>query len=344
MKKLRILTLMHKDLIPPEDVKSRHEDFMPEWRTEFDVIHGLEKSGHEVHKLGVVHDLGKIRQAIEELRPHIVFNLLEEFHNEPLYDQHVVSYLELMRQPYTGCNPRGLTLSRDKALSKKILMYHRIPTPAFAVFPIGKKIHKPKRLQYPLVVKSLNADASFGISQASVVTNDAKLKERIEFIHASIGTDALVEEFIEGRELYLGMMGNNRLEHFPIWELSFKNLEDKHNIATSKVKWDSKYQDKIGAHRGPAKNLPPEVEKRIIQVAKKVYRRIGFTGYGRIDFRLTPEGKPYVLEANPNPDIAKDDEFAKSAQPAGYSYHELLQKIMTMGLSYAKKRFVKIEV
>ena len=177
--------------------------------------------GHDVRPLGVRDDLGKLREAIEEWKPHVAFNMREEFHGVALYDQHVVSYLELMRQPYTGCNPRGLTLAHDKALSKKVLAYHRIPAPRFQVFEMGRTIRRRKDLPFPLFVKSLTEDASLGISQKSVVHNDEELRERVEFIHRSIGTDAIVEEFIEGRELYVGILGNQRLQVLPIWEMRF---------------------------------------------------------------------------------------------------------------------------
>src|SRR5690606_29165154 len=164
---------------------------------------------------GVWDDLGKMRKEIEEWKPHVAFNLLEEFHGVSLYDQHVVSFLELMRQPYTGCNPRGLLLAHDKALCKQILVYHRIPTPKFTVYQRGRSVKIPKRLNYPLVVKSVSEDASRGISQASVVYNDEKLKDRVEFMYDQIGCDALVEEYIDGRELYVGVLGNQRLRTFP---------------------------------------------------------------------------------------------------------------------------------
>jgi len=152
-----------------------------------------------------------------------------------------VSYLELLQVPYTGCNPRGLFLARDKALSKKLLHYHRIRVPDFAVMKRGRRIQRPKRLDFPLIVKSLTQEASIGIAQASVVEDDAKLVERVQFVHESIGTDAIVEQFIAGRELYCGVIGNERLRVLPVWELTFDNLpEGRHAIATERVKWSYK--------------------------------------------------------------------------------------------------------
>ncbi|MGB6967707.1 MAG: D-alanine--D-alanine ligase, partial [Methyloceanibacter sp.] len=142
MRKKRVLVLMHADLVPPEDIAGRPDAEVFEYKTEYDVVTGLRERGHEVEPLGLYDDLTPLRQAIQNFKPHIVFNLLEEFHGEPMLDQNVVSYLELVRVPYTGCNPRGLMIARDKALSKKILHYHRIRVPRFAVVPAGRKLRR----------------------------------------------------------------------------------------------------------------------------------------------------------------------------------------------------------
>src|SRR5205809_2108488 len=206
MKRLRTLVVMHSTLVPPDSLEGHSEKEIEEWRTEYDVVSTLKKSGHEVQCLGISDSLEELRKVVTDWQPDIVFNLLEEFDGIVTYDQHVVAFLELMRQPYTGCNPRGLLLSRDKSLCKQLLAFHRIATPQFAVFRRGAPIHLPRRLRFPLFVKSTVEDASLGIAQASVVEDAAKLKERIEFVHEQVKTDALVEEYIEGRELYVGVM------------------------------------------------------------------------------------------------------------------------------------------
>src|SRR5688500_1554403 len=183
---------------------------------EYDVIETLRELGHTVHVLGIHDDLSGIRPSAEDFEPHIVFNLMEAFADVPTFDQNVVSYLELLRLPYTGCNPRGLVLARDKGLSKKLLAYHRIPVPEFTVVRPGRKPVLPKRLRFPLIVTSLFFEASAGISQASVVENVEQLARRVRFIHDKLGTAAIVEQFIDGRELYVGVIGNERLEVFPV--------------------------------------------------------------------------------------------------------------------------------
>ena len=335
MKHYRVLVLMHEDLVPPDSIEGLSGKEVAEWKMEYDVVTGLTKCGHEVRPLGVQTDLGVIRAAIMDWKPAIAFHLLEEFHGVTLYDQHVASFLELMKQPYTGCNPRGLLLARDKALCKKIMSYHRVPVPDFLVFPRRKKVKIPRRLKFPLIVKSTTEEASLGIAQASIVTNEEKLKDRVDFVHDQLHTDALVEEYIDGRELYVGMMGNHRLETLPIWEMNFEKMaEGVARIATAKVKWDHKYQARHGIMTEAAKNLPAGLEEKIPRLCKRIYRLLGLTGYARLDFRLNPEGKIYLLEANPNPNIASDEDFAESAQTAGISYEELLHRILNLGLSY----------
>lgn len=335
MKKRRVLVLVHEDLVPPDDAAGVDEKILRERKTEYDVVSTLHNMGHDARPLGVSSDLAVIRNMIEEFRPHICFNMLEEFHGVALYDQHVVSYLELLRQPYTGCNPRGLTLAHDKALSKKILAYHRIPSPRFKVFPMGRKIRRPARLEFPLFVKSLTEDASRGIAQASLVHNDEKLEERVRFIHTSVGTDAIVDQYVDGRELYVGILGNQRLQTLPIWELRFTKLpEGSAPIATEKVKWDEKYQDQIGVKTGLAKDLGDGVEERILRVCKRAYRALGLSGYARMDLRLREDGRPFLIEANPNPQLASDEELAESAEHAGLSYEQLLHKIISLGLRF----------
>lgn len=334
MRKLRILVLMHEDLVPPDQLNG-HDLSKVGWKTEYDVVSTLRKLGHDVHPLGVRSDLGVIRTAIEEWRPHIAFNLLEEFDGVSVYDQNVVSYLELLHVPYTGCNPRGLMLARDKALTKKVLSYHRIPYPDFMVVPQGRSAKRPKELTFPLIVKSVSEEASLGISQASIVEDDEKLKERIAFIHQSVGTGALVERYIEGREFYVGILGNGQLQVLPVWELMMDKLpEDARRIATQRVKWSRKYQDKYGITSQEAKNLPDGKAEEIQHLAKRVYRALGLSGYARIDVRMDAEGTVYVLEANPNPQIAHEEDFADSAEKADYSYKDLLQELLNVGLRW----------
>ena len=334
MKRLRILVLMHEDLVPPEQVTG-YDLKSVEWRTEYDVVSTLKKLGHDVYPLGVKSDLGVIHAAIESWKPDIAFNLLEEFDGQAVYDQHVVSYLELLRLPYTGCNPRGLMLARDKALTKKVLSFHRIPFPEFIEVPQGRTVRRPKWLSFPLIVKSVTEEASLGISQASIVEDDDKLSERVAFIHNSVGSGALIERYIEGREFYVGIIGNGQLQALPVWELILDKLpDDAKRIATERVKWSRTYQKKYGIISKQAEKLPEGKAEDIQDLAKQVYRALGLSGYARIDMRMDADGQLYVLEANPNPQIAHDEDFADSAEQADYHYKELLQEILNVGLRW----------
>src|ERR1700744_3856312 len=280
MKKLRTLVVVHASLVPPESLEGHSEKEIEQGRTEYDVISTLRKSGHDVRCIGVLDSLTDLRGAITEWKPGIVFNLLEEFDGIVTYDQHVVAFLELMRQPYTGCNPRGMLLSRDKVLSKQLLSYHRVPTPQFMVFPRGRKPRLPKRLRFPMFVKSSTEDASLGIAHASVVTDERGLKERIAFIHEQTHSDALVEEYIEGGELYVGGIGNERLKVLPVWEMTFGSLPQGHpTIATRKVKWDRNYQRKYGITTAAAENLSADVVARLEQLSRRIFRALHLTGY-----------------------------------------------------------------
>ena len=333
-KKLRVMVLCHEDLVPPDSVDDLTPKEIAPFKTEWDVISTLKKIGHEVLPVGVYNNLGVIGNALLEFKPHIAFNLLEEFHGYPLYDQHVVSYLELMTQPYTGCNPRGLTICRDKALSKMVLAYHRIHVPAFAVFHMNRVVKRSKRLKFPLLVKSISEEGSVGIARASIVNDDEKLAERVEFIHRQTKTHAIAEQYIAGREIYVGVIGNQRLQCYTPWELVIEKLpEGAPNIATSKLKWDPAYQEKVGVVTKAA-DIDKKMREKMERLSKKIYRTLFLSGYARLDYRVTDAGQIYLLEANPNPQIALNEDFADSAKHCGVDYEALLQKIIAAGLRY----------
>jgi D-alanine-D-alanine ligase len=333
-KPLRILVLMHPSLVPPDTLKGQAPEEVHRWKTEYGVVSTLKKIGHEVRPLGVQDELNPIRVAAEEWKPDVVFNLLEEFYGLSDFDSHVVSYLELLKLPYTGCNPRGLFLARSKAITKKIAAYHRVRVPAFFVVARGRKPQRPKSLRFPLFVKSASEEASLGISQASLVDSDDKLAERVRFVHESVGTDAIVEQYIEGRELYVAAIGNERVRTLPVWELEFGTLaETAEPIATERVKHSLEYQKKHGIDAKRAENLDPNLVRALERTTRRVYRMLELDGYARVDYRLTSAGEIYLLEANPNPEIAEKEEFASAALAAGISYRQLLQRMVSLALA-----------
>ena len=243
--------------------------------------------------------------------------------------------LELLGVPYTGCNPKGLVLTRDKGWSKKIMAYHGIRCPDFAVFPMGRAVKWAGEFPFPVIVKSISEEASLGISQASIVHDEEKLKERVEFVHQNVGTSAIAERYIEGRELYVGVLGNRRLQVLPVWELDLKNLPaDALPIATARVKWSVKYQKKYDIQSGEVEGLAPKLVRAIQRTAKRAYHILGLSGYARMDFRLDSKNRLYFLEANPNAQLAYGEDLAESAERAGMSYEALIQRILNIGLSW----------
>ena len=333
MKKLRVMLLVHSSLVPPEDISGPDDPRLDACETEYDVKQALLKIGHEVVVVGVYDELAPIRQTLETFKPHIVFNLLEEFAGRGDFDYYVVSYLEMLHIPYTGCKPRGLLLARDKALSKKLLKYHHIHVPEFAVFPRNRAYRHRPDLPYPLIVKSLTEEGSVGIAQASHVENEEQLRERVRLIHERTRSDAIAEQYIDGRELYVTLVGNQRLEAYPIRELTFNNIQEgAPRMATFKVKWDKDYRERWGINFQFARNLPDGMFNTIVKTCKRICRTLDMNGYIRIDLRLTPDGRLYVLEANPNPGIARYEEASWSAEKAGLSYEQFIQRIVNLGL------------
>ncbi|GMQ89991.1 MAG: D-alanine--D-alanine ligase [Gammaproteobacteria bacterium] len=334
MRKLRVMMLVHTSLVPPEDLVDEDDPRMDEYQTEFDVKSTLLDLGHSVKVVGVYDNLAPIRQTIDEWKPHIAFNLLEDFAGQGDLDHYVVSYLDMMGVPYTGCNPRGLVLARDKALSKKLLTYHRIHVPNFAVFPIGRKFRTSRHLRYPMIVKSLMEEGSVGIAQASYVENEGQLHERVDLIHDKTGGDAIAEQYIDGRELYVTVVGNAKLDVYPIRELVFRKVDaGLPRMATYRVKWDYEYRERWGIDYQFAGNLPAGMSDRIPKLCKRVYRILGLSGYARFDFRLDAQGQVFVLEANPNPAIAHNEDCALAAEKAGLDYSRFIQRILNLGLA-----------
>ena len=335
MRKLRALVMMDEALVPPESIGGMSESQVAPFKTEYDVVSTLRSIGHEVRPVGLKSDLAVLGRAIREFRPHICFNLVEDFDGVPSRDQHVVSYLELIGQPYTGCNPRGLTLARDKALTKKVLSYHGIRVPRFEAFPVGRSVRRPVWLEFPLLVKSLMQEGSVGITQASVVYTDRQLSDRVALFHEQHGADAIAEQYIDGRELYLSVLGNRKLLMLPLWELCLDQLPPAApRIATSNVKWNEAYRRRWGITSRGAHDLPEDAGTHIAQLGREIYRALDLSGYARIDLRLTNDGQAYLLEANPNPQIARGEDFADAGAAAGLDYESLLQRIVNLGLSY----------
>lgn len=333
-KKLKVLALF--DAIAPTtlDQDLSAELKTDDWKTEANVLDALRELGHTTEHLAIFDNLDVLQQKLQAFKPDVIFNLADQFKNNRAFDQHIVSFLAMRGVPFTGCGSTGLTLCKHKGISKKILSYHRIHTPDFVTIARGKRIARPRRLKFPILVKPLKEEASLGISQASFVETDEQFKERVQFIHEKFDNDVIAEEYIEGRELYVSIFGNHRLQVLPIRELVFKEVPpDEPKIATYKAKWDEEYRKRWGLQNQFAEGLDPAVVTNIERVCKRIYHLLTIDGYARLDLRLTPKNEVYFIEANPNPILAADEDFAQSAVKANLSYPQLIDRIIRLGLS-----------
>src|ERR687888_638371 len=278
-KKLKVLVLFDGTSPTTVDQDFTKELKTKDWKTEADVMAALGAMGHTAEHLAIYDDVDLVRQKLETFAPDVLFNLVEQFNNNPAFDQNIVSFFEMQGLPFTGCGSTGLTLCKHKGTSKKILHYHRIGVPNFVVVSRGQRIARPKNLKFPILVKPVKEEASYGISQASLVDTDEQFRERVAFIHEKHSSDAIAEEYIEGRELYVSLMGNVRLTVFPIRELVFREVPpDEPKIATYKAKWDEEYRKRWGLQNQFADALDPAVVRHMEQTCKHIYHLLTIDG------------------------------------------------------------------
>jgi D-alanine-D-alanine ligase len=298
-----------------------------------EIFDALTKLGHEPSYLTVD---GEDRSllAVSKCGADLLFNLTESYAGDDTKDMHLAAYLELLDKPYTGAGPHGLYLAQNKALAKKIFHFHDIRTPFFAVSYKGQLDHAHD-IAFPLIVKPLSEDGSIGIDADSVVTSVKDLMERIEHIQTTYDSPALIEEYIEGREIYAAILGGaEKAEALPLIELDLSELpEGTPRIAGTEVKWEEESEAYKKTHSRIAEDLDEETKEHLQQTALAAYHACRLRDYGRIDMRLTPDGKIYVIEANPNPWLSSGAEFAMAARASGRSYSELMQDIVDMAMA-----------
>jgi D-alanine-D-alanine ligase len=316
--------------------------------TEADVLACLRKLQHDVETLAVYDDAKVVFDRVAAFKPDVVFNLCETFFSNRAHEPNIPALLELMKVPYTGAGPDALMLCKDKALAKQLLSFHRIRVARFVVSRRERPLRRLKRFTYPAFVKPIGEESSDGIALASLAKTEDEVLERARFLHDRFETDALIEEYVDGRELYLGVLGNKRLTVLPPREIFFGETaapeagqapdvalalaKDGPRFATAKAKWDDVYRKKWGIRNGPAGPLPAGLEKKLAELARRVCRILHVRGLGRIDARLTPRGDVVVIEANPNPSLAVEDDFAQAAMQVGIGYEALIQKVLENAL------------
>ena len=332
MKSLKVLLLFDLSV---KLTTEEYEDYWntPDWKAEKDVRNSLTKLGHEVIPFGLYNNIDPLLEIVREKKPDLIFNLSEAFKGNRDFEPNLTALMQLIGVPFTGAGTLCLQLCKDKGLTKVILGHHRIKTPHFLVAKKSRPLRSLKKFQFPAFIKPLQLESSEGISQLSYVENEKDALTRMKFVHERLGVDAIIEEFIDGREVYVSILGNEQLALFPPRELFFKQVpEDEPKFATFRGKWDEEYRKKWGIHTGWIAAMPGSTQKKLSDVCKKIYRLLHIQGYGRIDLRIKENGEIYFIEANPNPSIAKNDDFATSAIKGDMSYDELITKIISLAL------------
>jgi D-alanine-D-alanine ligase len=281
--------------------------------------------------VGVRNDLQYLVRCLDEIRPDLVFNGVEAFHGNAGLEYMIPGILEAEGHRYTGSPPLALLVSRNKAMSKKVLAYHGIRVPGFATYRPGEALVVPPNLRLPLIVKPLQSDASAGISQASVVQDPASLADRVTMIHERFDQPAIAEEFVDGRELYVSLIGNgDALDILPITEMVFdkRRTRPEERIATEFAKWDEDYRARKGIRNVFARPIARAARERIEEICRTAFRALWLRDYARLDIRLAPDGEVWFLEANANPFISYGHDMANAAEKAGMDYYQFVQRLV----------------
>jgi D-alanine-D-alanine ligase len=294
-----------------------------------DIARALQALGYRTMIFNVDGNIPRLVNFLETERPDLIFNLCESIKNEAIHEMHIAGIYELYDIPYTGSGPLTLGTALNKTRVKEILHFHGLPSPRFQVIKSPIRINLDENLTFPLIVKPSREDASIGIDNTSVVYNINELRKKVKYVVEQFDQPALVEEYIDGRELNVAVMGNRKPEVFPISEIDMTTLpKDLPRIITYNAKWGkgtTEYENTKGVC--PAL-LPPELETHIKSLALQAYQLIGCRDYARVDFRLSKDHQPYILEVNPNPDISDDAGFARSARAAGFSFDQFVGKLL----------------
>ena len=341
MSKLKIVVLYDRVLVDEEEEQSSSAgDKSPVTRTldkkevEEEVADALTKLGHEP----VMYELDGTQKSLlglAKVECDLVFNLVESFADDDTADYKIAGYLELLGRKYTGSGTRGLMLAQDKAVAKKIFAFHGIHTPTFAKSFRGR-LDFSHDLQFPVIVKPAREDGSIGIEFSAVVNSIRELMERIDWLHQNFDSPVLIEEYIEGREMYVGVMGNDKPEALPVVELDLSKLPDgTPKIAAAEVKWGKGTKAYRDTKSAIATELPDEIAQALQQTAVAAYQALELRDYGRVDMRLQADGKVQVIEVNPNPWLSSRAEFCMAARKTGRTYTQIIEAIVELATARA---------
>jgi D-alanine-D-alanine ligase len=334
-REIRKITILYdtweEEPAPPEPEKPRkgRRRRKKEKHDREEIFEALGKLGYEPSYL-VLDGRQQSLNAVARSEADLIFNLTESYAGDDTKDMNIAAYLDLIGRPYTGAGPHALYLAQDKALAKKIFAFHGIRTPYFATSYRGKLDHSHD-ISFPLIVKPTSEDGSIGIDATSVVHSVKELMEKIHYIHEEFDTPALIEEYIEGREIYVGVLGNGSPEALPLVELDLSKLpEGTPRIAGKEVKWEKETEAYKVTKSAPVEDLDEETTRRLSETALAAYQALKLRDYGRIDVRLTSSGDVYVIEANPNPWLSSGAEFAMAARKAGRTYTQMIEEIVDL--------------
>ncbi len=330
------IRLLFDSHVPPSEISDYETLFnsSDDWKDERDVFDTLRGLGHKVTPLPVYESASDVIADLHQNRPDIIFYMCESVAGNRSLSANLLATIELLEIPYTGACSEAMILCRDKGTSKAILHQGGISVPQFEILRRGERVSNFHRFTGPVIVKPLGLEASEGIHLSSIARDKADANERAQVIFQEFETDVIIEEFVPGREIYVGALGNGRVEIFPPQELFFGRLPDQdQRIATYKAKWDKGYRRKWGIDSGPARPIDDKIWQRIEKQCRKMFKllRLG-SGYARFDLRLREDGTFYLLEANPNPAIHHEDDFPGAARHHGVGYPDLLKKIVDLGL------------
>ncbi|MCC7441062.1 MAG: ATP-grasp domain-containing protein [Bdellovibrionales bacterium] len=337
-KALKILIVIDLGFDPPADHDYSSYLDHPDWRCERDVFRALKKLGHEPRCFGLYRNLDSLVRELVENRPDLVFNLCESYSFDREQEPNVAAVFEMLAIPYTGCGSSALRLCKDKAMTKELLCFRRVGVPAFVVWPRAGSKPELEHFPFPAIVKPLGLEASEGITSSSLVRNASACARQVRRLQKQFKTDVIIEEYIHGREITVGMIGDvapgsDALEIFEPREVFFEHVpEGEPRIASFRAKWDERYRKRWGIDSGRAAPLPAETLERIQEACRAVHQAFRLKGYARVDFRVRDDGQVFFLEANPNPSIARKEDFAAGAAKSGYAYPDLLERVLKVAL------------